>query len=276
MQQAKFAFNRISIDVPEYVQAEIDAGSLFVVNHSGGKDSQAMTALLSQVLPANQVLVIHAELPEVDWEGIPDHIETTAPNDWPIRYTQATKTFFQMVERRYEKDPNRPCFPSPSIRQCTSDLKRGPIDRTVRHYLKEHPELNKRVVHCVGIRAEESSSRAKATTWKEYKTESKAGRQVFHWLPIHHLTERQVYQVIRDANQEPHWAYLAGMSRLSCCFCIMANQKDLQTAARLKPGLFRRYVELEKRTGFTMSMAQKPLTEITGVIPIHVHDEKAA
>jgi 3'-phosphoadenosine 5'-phosphosulfate sulfotransferase (PAPS reductase)/FAD synthetase len=256
------------INIPSYVRNEIEEGSLFVVNHSGGKDSQAMTVLLSKIIPSEQVLVIHSELPEVDWEGIPEHIESTIPSDWEIQYTRAAKTFFDMVERRYEKDRSRPCFPSPSIRQCTSDLKRGPIDRVVRHFLKERSHLNKRVVHCVGIRAEESSSRAKALTWKSYSRESKAGREVYHWLPIHELKLDQVLEVIENAGQELHWAYKEGMSRLSCCFCIMANQQDLTIAARLKPDLFKRYVDLEERTGFTMSMSRKPLTEITKVIPI--------
>ena len=57
----------------------------------------------------------------------------------------------------------------------------------------------------------------------------------------------------------------AGMTRLSCCFCIMAGQSDLITAARLKPDLYRRYVETEKRLGFTLSMSRKTLPEITGV-----------
>ena len=251
--------------IPDYIKAEIEAGALFVVNHSGGKDSQAMAIKLKEILPPEQVLAVHAILPEVDWEGIPEHIEGTLPDGWELIYCQAGKTFFEMVERRYEKDNNRPCFPSPAIRQCTSDLKRGPIDKAVRHWLKAHPEHNKRVVHCVGIRAEESSARAKAPVWKRIDRESKAGREVFHWHPIAEMLIDEVFETIKNANEKPHWAYEAGMSRLSCAFCIMGSKADLATAARLKPDLYQRYVDLEKKTGFTMMMSKLTLEEVTGI-----------
>ena len=70
---------------------------------------------------------------------------------------------------------------------------------------------------------------------------------------------------IEDAGQEPHWAYKAGMGRLSCCFCIMATKKDLTIAAKLQPALYRKYVELERRIDHTLSPTRKPLTEITGI-----------
>jgi 3'-phosphoadenosine 5'-phosphosulfate sulfotransferase (PAPS reductase)/FAD synthetase len=87
-------------------------------------------------------------------------------------------------------------------------------------------------------------------------------------LPIHAWSEREVYAAIADAEQKPHWAYGAGMSRLSCCFCIMASRQDLKTAARLKPDLFERYCELERKIGQTMMMPEagrrRFLDEIVG------------
>jgi DNA sulfur modification protein DndC len=85
------------------------------------------------------------------------------------------------------------------------------------------------------------------------------------------LTEAEVFDAIAAAGQKPHWAYAAGMSRLSCCFCIMANRSDLTTAARLQPELYRRYVETERRLDQTMMMpaggVRRFLPEITGVAP---------
>ncbi len=65
------------------------------------------------------------------------------------------------------------------------------------------------------------------------------------------------------------------MSRLSCVFCIMASKDDLCTAARLRPDLYRRYVETERRIDHTMSMARRPLEEIVSV-PVHTGEEFAA
>lgn len=244
--------------------ALVAQGALFVVNHSGGKDSQAMLEMVRQVVPEEQILIVHAHLAEVEWAGTEDHARRYA-GSIPFLVAQATKTFIEMVERRFESRPDAPSWPSPEYRQCTSDLKRDPINREVRRYLKAHPEFGGLVVHCIGLRAQESAKRAKATTWKVNKRESVAGRQVFEWLPIHHLSEAEVRQVVADAGQELHWAYAKGMSRLSCVFCIMANEADLTIAAQENPDLYRRYVHLERRTGYTMSMSGRSLEEVTGI-----------
>ena len=232
-----------------------DKGALFILNHSGGKDSQAMYERVRHLIPRRQLIVVHSILHEADWGGIPEHVEATVSH--PVYYVAAAKSFFDMVEARG-------MFPSPQQRQCTSDLKRTPIDTFTRRFLKEHPEYGGRVVHVVGLRAEESHERAKASTWERYKRESIAGREVYHWLPIHDLSEREVFQTIADAGQKPHWAYSKGMTRLSCCFCIMASRADLQTAANLRPDLYERYVRLERKINFTMSMEKKPLDRIVG------------
>ena len=56
------------------IQQLIDAGAIFVCSHSGGKDSQAMYCLLRLLVPANQIIVVHAHLGEVEWAGVQDHI----------------------------------------------------------------------------------------------------------------------------------------------------------------------------------------------------------
>lgn len=235
----------------------IDRGALFVVNHSGGKDSQAMFAKVCAMVPANQLIVIHAVLPEVDWEGIAEHIKATIGST-PLLFVKAKKTFFEMVE-------HRGMFPSPQYRQCTSDLKRNPIEREVRQFLKSNPSFNGLVVNCMGMRAEESAGRSKLETLKINAKNSKAGREWYDWLPIHDLLIADVFAAITAAGQVPHWAYAAGMSRLSCCFCIMANKSDLTTAARLAPALYQRYVETERRLNFTLSPSLKTLPQITGI-----------
>lgn len=233
----------------------IERGALFVVNHSGGKDSQAMTAYVRQMVPAEQILVVHAHLSGVEWQGVIEHIETTI-GELPLRVVAAGKTFLEMVERRG-------MWPSASTRQCTSDLKRGPLEKLIRHELKAR-DL-KLIVNCMGLRAQESPSRAKKPVLKLSARNSKAGREWYDWLPIHHFTIDQVFALIEIAGQVPHWVYAAGMSRLSCVFCIMASQADLRTAARLQPDLYRRYVDLEKKIDHTFSMSRRPLEEITGI-----------
>ncbi len=232
---------------------------LFIINHSGGKDSQAMYLYLTRelLIPRDQIVVIHAVLPGVDWGGSEDHINATV--DEPVIYTQANKTFRDMVLKRNQDRPEDPSFPSPQYRQCTSDLKRDPINKEIRRICKETGIYD--VVNCIGIRAQESPARAKKDPYKLNKRMSKAGRTVYDWLPIFDWTEKEVFDYIEDQGQKPFWTYGEGMKRKSCMFCIMACESDIRTAARLAPEKFREMVELEERTNSTMFNG-KSLTEI--------------
>lgn len=252
--------------VPEQIIDLIARGALFVINHSGGKDSQAMYLLLRGLVPAAQRVIVHADLGEVEWPGAVDQIKATTAGE-PLHVCRSRRGLLQMIAERG-------MFPSPSQRQCTSDLKRGPIERTVRAVTRERKaagiEAWGLVVNCMGMRAEESPGRSKLTPFKRHEGNSKAGREWYDWLPIHDLTTVEVFARIAAAGQAPHWVYAAGMSRFSCCFCIMSNKADLTTAARLNPDLYRRYVELERLTGQVMMMPSKSkgrmtLEQITGI-----------
>ena len=148
-------------DARARIEALRDAGALFVASHSGGKDSQAMLIRLLEIIPRPQLLVVHAALGEVEWPGALEHAEQQARDaDLPFIVARAVKTFLDMVEHRYQvrPGPNSPCWPSASNRQCTSDLKRGPIEREVRRYAKAHGFTT--IVSCTGLRAQESPRRA--------------------------------------------------------------------------------------------------------------------
>lgn len=249
--------------VPTEVQTLIDGGALFVVNHSGGKDSQAMLIRLLEIIPARQLVVVHASLGEVEWEGAQDLAERqAAAAGVPFIVARAVKTFFEMVEHRFKvrPGPNSPCWPSAANRQCTSDLKRGPIEREARRYARAHGFTQ--VVSCMGIRAAESSSRSKLAPFKRNERNTITGRAWFEWLPIFGLTTAEVFATIYRAGQQPHWAYAAGNERLSCLFCIMGSARDLANGARHRPELLARYVEIEQRTGYTMHMSRKPLMQL--------------
>lgn len=246
--------------VPKEVARLIEQGALFVVNTSAGKDSQAMTILLERLVPRNQLLLIHADLGRVEWPGNVEHIQKYS--DLPLIVCRnENKDFLSMVRARG-------MFPDPARRQCTSDLKRGPIEREIRRFLKSRPEFEGRIVNCMGMRAQESAARSKRPVLKFNERNSKAGREWWDWLPIHEFTVEEVFETIADAGQEPHWAYKAGMSRLSCSFCIMANKCDLRKAAELRPDLYREYVELEAEVGHKFT-ASKSLAELAG-IPVQV------
>lgn len=236
----------------------IARGALFVINHSAGKDSQAMTIYLRTLVPEQQLIVIHADLGRMDWEDSIDHIKKTIGELSLLICRNENKTFMEMVRHRGK-------FPSPAQRQCTSDQKRGPIERTIRRYLKSHPEFNGLIVNCMGMRADESPARSRQTSFRLNDRNSKAGREWYDWLPIFNMDTQAVFSLIKANNQKPHWGYAAGMSRHSCPFCFMSNRSDLCTAVGLFPNLYRELVSLEKEIDHTLSMSGRGLEEITGI-----------
>ena len=248
------------------IQELIFAGGLFVCSHSGGKDSQAMLIRLLEIVPREQLVVIHAALGEVEWPGALELAEKQAGDaGLPFIVARAVKTLFGMVEHRYSvrPGPNSPCWPSAENRQCTSDLKRGPIEREVRRYTSARGI--KLIISCIGMRSQESRARAKLQTFRRNERGSVAGRDWYEWLPIHGLTREEVFATIRGAGQEPHWAYAAGNERLSCVFCIMGSRNDLRNGARHRPDLLAKYIEIERRTGYTMHMSRVPLHELVAM-----------
>ena len=254
------AVNHTYIRVPRECREMIRGGALVAVNTSGGKDSHAMTTLLSQIVPPDQLVAVHAPLVDVEWPGTIEFIRATLPPGMPLILAPVTsgKTLLDSIEERCR-------FPSPKVRWCTSSLKRGPIERELRRYLKANPRFSGRIINAMGMRAEESAARARKPPWRFNERNSRAERTWFDWLPIFELSTEDVFRIIRDAGQSPHPAYGMGMSRLSCVFCIMASRADLHTAAQLQPALYARYVDLEERIGHTLSPSGRSLPDLTGI-----------
>ena len=241
------------------VKKLVDAGALFVVNHSGGKDSQATYTVIASLVPADQIAVVHCDLGEVEWDGALDHVKATT--DHSVNLTKAIwkdgteKTLLDAIE-------DRGLWPAGPQRYCTSDLKRGPAEKVIRRLSKETGRSL--VVSCFGFRREESDARAKKTVWADVPRNSKAGRTWIDFSPILEITTSQVFQIIEEAGQEPHQTYKDGNERMSCVFCIFGSKNDLNNGAKARPELFRKYVELEGRMGHTFRNGQT-LEEAAGI-----------
>lgn len=265
--------HRASTSVTEEhrIAALVAAGALFVLGDSGGKDSQAMRIRVRALVPASQLIVVHATLGEIEWPGALEHARDGAARDGlPFLVAQSPKTFLEMVEHRHRTRPDAPAFPQAGNRQCTSDLKRDPILTTVRRYAKARGIRT--IVTCMGLRAGESAKRAKAPTWSQSARGSKAGRAWFEWLPIHHITTAEVFATIAAAGETPHYAYALGNDRLSCVFCIMGSSKDARNGAVHHPELFAQFVGIERRTGSTLHQSRKGLEEFAGITIAEARD----
>lgn len=248
------------IPIPRECRQLIRRGALVAINHSGGKDSQAMTVLLVRIVPRDQLIVVHAPLGEVEWPGTIEHIEHTIPRGVPLilAHVASGKTLLERVEERG-------LWPGVRQRFCTGDLKRTPIERELRRYLKANPRFEGRLINAMGLRRDESRERARRNPWRRNDRMSVAGREVFDWLPVFDLAAEDVFRIIAASGQSPHPVYSFGLTRCSCSFCIFASRSDLRRAAELRPDLYRRYSELEQRIGHTLSPSRIPLPGLTGI-----------
>jgi 3'-phosphoadenosine 5'-phosphosulfate sulfotransferase (PAPS reductase)/FAD synthetase len=262
-----------SIASPDVVRALVDAGALFVVSDSGGKDSQAQGILLSRVVPREQLLFIHATLPGAEWPGTLEQAEGHArAAGAAFVVAQAGKTFLGMVDGRFRDRPGAPSWPSPTYRQCTSDLKRGPIQSAVLEYAERNGF--RIIIDAAGLRSLESPLRAKQPVWgleeertlddRIFKNHTRIGRLWVRYLPIHHLTRREVSEVIAAAGQHPHPAYLAGTSGCPCIFQHHGSPGDLRAAPCTTPEVYEEFVRREEQTGWAFRDGER-LPSITGL-----------
>ena len=214
---------------------------------AGGRDSQAMYQVVKQYFPDDQIIIVHANLGEVEWDGVLDHIRSNVDGKKVNVVQNEKRDFLQMVEERG-------MWPSPSFRTCTSDLKTSPIRKFMRQKMSERNAVV--AYNCMGLRAEESANRAKKAILSvnvelTYKDVSK--RLVYDFNPIFEMLTGEVFETIRDAGQKAFWAYKRN-ERLSCVFCIMGSSNDLIHGAMQRPQLYARYCATEIAIGHTIFM----------------------
>jgi len=263
-------YTKTILDNLSTVEQWIADGATFFVGHSGGKDSQALYAVIKSWVPADQIVVVHADLGDVEWDGIQDHIKANIQH--PLNVVEATpykdgtpKTLLERIDRNHRRlvaaGRNVNPWPDNNNRFCTGELKTDPIWKYIRH----HPA--KIAINCVGIRAEESTRRSKANPLKINKKNTcsdRVQRAAFDFYPIFDLFEIDVWNIIAADGQKRHHAYDDGNDRLSCKFCVFGSPGDWQNAARHDPALYAWYVEAEKRYGFTIKQ-DKPIEEWVGI-----------
>lgn len=261
-----------SIAIPEEIQTAIDNGAVIALSMSGGKDSQAMASSVTRYLKENdlpnRVLAIHADLGRAEWfdtdETLHRQIEELGLE---LHIVQRDKgDLLQRIQERAEKVGDEKVFwPSSAARYCTSDLKRGPIDKFLR-------KLGPLVISVEGIRAEESTTRAKKPCWEVRKQITNSKRDALTWRPIHFWMIEAVWTELGTSDQElevrraafiagdeasafdgwpAHNAYVRGNERLSCSLCVLASKADLENGARHNPEYLAELVVLEERYGWT-------------------------
>lgn len=223
-----------------------------VVNSSAGKDSQAMLDYVVELARdagvAHRLVVVHADLGRVEWDGTRELAEEQAAH-YGARFEVVRRPQGDLLDHIR----NRGKFPSSTARYCTSDHKRGQVSRLHTQLAKEARaagvEGQVRILNCMGFRSQESPARAKRVPIETDARNTNGRRLVVNWLPIHDWLEPQVWARIAQAGTRHHPAYDLGMPRLSCCFCIFAPREALMIAGKANPELLAEYVNLEREIG---------------------------
>jgi 3'-phosphoadenosine 5'-phosphosulfate sulfotransferase (PAPS reductase)/FAD synthetase len=231
---------------------------VILVNSSAGKDSQATLDVVAgaarDAAVLDRIVVVHADLGDAEWDGVPELAAEHAAH-YGLRFEIAGRENDGTVETILDRVQRRGMWPDAARRWCTSDHKRGPIRKVMTRLvadLRASGDDNHRPVHLLnvmGFRAEESPARRRRVPCAANPAASNGRRRVDDWYPIHDWTLAQVWERIAVAGTRSHEAYAAGMSRLSCRFCVLSSRADLVCSARLNPDLADRYAEVERRIG---------------------------
>lgn len=135
---------------------------------------------------------------------------------------------------------------TPAMRFCQSELKVDPITAAIKRRYGKVPVLN-----VTGVRAEESSSRAKQPVCAPV---AKLPPGSLAWRPIHAWKLADVWAAIAESGADPHEAYHTyGSTRVSCRWCILASEHDLKASLLDTAGhpVYREMCELELESAFS-------------------------
>ncbi len=225
----------------------------FVVNHSGGKDSTRMLGLVRNKFRDSSTHVVMADT------GFEHQRPISAADfarhrcaEFGLNLTvvrNPKRTYLEMVE-------HRGMFPSPRFRQCTSDLKRSPIEKFIRTI------PHKVIVNCIGIRAEESHLRSRLAPLAVNASLTTRDRTVYTWLPIfdQSLADVLAWHWVNSIRLHPvyvpeyHKDGTTGgyLCLLSCRVCIFSTNADLRAIYENDRPAFERVSRLESQLGYTM------------------------
>ncbi|CAK7284909.1 phosphoadenosine phosphosulfate reductase family protein [Streptomyces misionensis] len=235
---------------------DLAAVDRLVISNSGGKDSIAAmdeaVNLADEAGVRDRIVVLHIDLgrtpggQSVEWPGTADLARRQAAYyglPFEVRRLGKWPSLFHRIRARGQ-------FPHLMTRFCTSE-KRAAAHRFITEQVNALGVSGRpaRIVHVMGFRAQESRARARRPALEVDHRASSGRRTVTQWYPVLRWSEAEVWQRIRDRGLPYHWAYDAGMSRLSCSLCVLASVPDLTCAAGLRPELAREYADLEEEMG---------------------------
>lgn len=233
----------------KYLPQEIQDAEVIFWSHSGGKDSQAGLAYLIRMGLKDKIVLVHADLGEMEWEEMKPWIEKTSFG-LEVNVVKSDMDFFQMT-RKYGR------LPSGNIQFCTDFLKTQPIEAFIHDYMNKNGIT--KAINGTGMRASESKRRAMKKPLQVsgmFRKKNHPDHMIHDWLPIFGYSDEEVFAEIELAGQKPHELYSKGFSRLSCVFCVNGRIAEHQMASELRPELAQKVANLERELGKSYRLRQ--------------------
>lgn len=205
-----------------------------VISTSGGKDSAAMAIhFLKEANLPNKLRFVFAD---TGWEH-PDTYEYISTLEGKLGITidriKGDYDFVSLCEKKGR-------FPSPRVRFCTEELKVKPM----KSYVDELIEAGEDPVMVVGIRAEESRSRALMTEWAY-----SGAYDAPIWRPILGWSADEVFAIHKRHDVPPNPLYLKGASRVGCYPCIMSRKSEFAFGFKDNDIMLDKLRDAERRVG---------------------------
>lgn len=148
------------IEVPAWLDGAFGNGAALAVSLSGGKDSQTVLAVLSELRHARQwngpFLALYADLGRSAWPGTLEHVQAMCDR-YGVSLRIVRRRQGDLIDlirsRRAAVAEAKPFWPSASVRYCTSFMKRDILSQALRGI---GPGV---VVSAEGLRAQEGYRR---------------------------------------------------------------------------------------------------------------------
>jgi 3'-phosphoadenosine 5'-phosphosulfate sulfotransferase (PAPS reductase)/FAD synthetase len=137
-------------------------------------------------------------------------------------------------------------------RWCSGSLKAAVQDSVTSNLDKTKEDVKVLVVS--GERRGESAGRAMYNEMEIHRTnaEKKSHRIVHQWRPVIDYSEKDVWEVLKRHNANPHPCYRAGWNRCSCAQCIFSTPKLFAGIRELYPEEYAALKQDEIILGFTL------------------------
>lgn len=198
--------------------------------------------------------------------GASEPVEWLDPDTGEVRKCRLSRNYLQCqeikekatedMEAELKKLGYRMKFPAKtgdlSRRWCSGNLKAAVQDSVTSNL--EQTKENVKILVVSGERRGESKGRSKYNEIEIHRTNApaKAHRIVHQWRPVIDYSERDIWEVLKRHNVNPHPCYRAGWNRCSCAMCIFSTPKLFAGIKEIYPEEFEALKRDEEILGFTL------------------------